>query len=92
MEPTRRPPSPARLLPRGLRVVHLTADPERLTLHAEPEAGYARCPLCASCSERVHSRYARTVSDLPWRGIAVKVEVRARRFFCDRGRCERRVF
>ena len=73
-------------------MVHLTADPERLTLHAEPEAGCARCPLCGARSERVHSRYARTVFDLPWRGIAVKVEVRARRFFCDRKRCERRVF
>ena len=58
-------PSFACLLPKGLRVLHLSAGRENLTLLAEPEARYARCPLCDRTSGRVHSRYARTVSDLP---------------------------
>lgn len=81
-----------RLLPAGLRIVNLTADREGLVLLAEPEAGHAHCPLCGLRSARVHSRYARTVSDLPCRGIAVRLEVRTRRLFCDRQRCERRIF
>ena len=63
-----------------------------MVLRAESDAGSARCPLCGSSSKRVHSRYARTVSDLPWRGIAATLEIRVRRFFCDRRGCERRIF
>jgi hypothetical protein len=83
---------PAHLLPIGLRVLGWTAGHAELRLLAEPERVPARCPLCGSPSGRVHSRYVRTVSDLPWRGIAVTLEVRARRFFCDHGGCERRIF
>lgn len=82
----------SRLLPEGLRVAHLAADREGLVLLAEAEAGSARCPLCGSCSRRTHSRYARTIHDLPWRGVALRMEVRARRFFCDEDSCERRIF
>jgi transposase len=32
------------------------------------------------------------LSDLPWLGIAVRLEVRARRFFCDESSCERAIF
>jgi transposase len=76
---------PARLLPIGLRVLCWTAGHAELRLLAEPATVSARCPLSGSPSGRVPSRYVRTVSDLPWRGIAVTLEVRARRFFCDHG-------
>ena len=85
-------PSFVRLLPKGIRVLHLEADGETLVLLAEPATDSAPCPLCGLRSRRVHSRYARAVSDLPWRGIAVTLELRVRRFFCDRGGCERRIF
>jgi hypothetical protein len=88
----RQPPSSARLLPTGFRIEHMRSDRGGLTLLAEPEARSARCPICGSRSERVHSRYTRTASDLPWRGIAVRLVVRARRFFCDRAECGRRIF
>jgi transposase len=63
-----------------------------LLVHAEADSGVARCPACGSPSGRVHSRYARTVSDLPWRGMAVTLRLRARRFFCDEPSCGRRIF
>lgn len=80
MAPTRHP-SETRLLPTGFRVAHITVSQEGLILVSEPEADSVRCPLCNSSSERVHSRYSRTVSDLPWRGIIVTVKIRARKFF-----------
>ncbi len=73
-------------------MLHLSADREAIALLTEPEAGSARCPLCGRSSKRVHSRYSRTLSDLPWLGIAVRLEVRARRFFCDESSCERAIF
>ena len=81
-----------RLQPTGFRVAHITADQEGLTLISEPEASFVCCPLCGFRSERVHSRYSRTVSDLPWRGINVTVKIRARKFFCNDGSCERKIF
>jgi transposase len=32
------------------------------------------------------------VSDLPWHGISVELEVKARRFFCEESSCERKIF
>jgi transposase len=40
----------------------------------------------------MHSSYTRTTSDLPWRSIAVTLNVRARRVFCDAPGCERTIF
>ena len=83
-----------RLVPEGLEVDGLVAGTEggRVAVRARTTAARARCPECGAPSSRVRSRYTRTVADLPWRGIAVTLEVRARRFFCDREGCERRIF
>src|SRR3954466_13593084 len=52
----------------------------------------ACCPLCGRRSKRVHSRYERTLTDLPWGTYAVTVRLRVRRLFCRNARCERRIF
>src|SRR6185312_15231502 len=52
----------------------------------------ATCPLCRRLSERVHSRYVRELADLPWRGVAVRLRLWVRRFFCDTADCRRRIF
>ncbi|MDP9475294.1 MAG: ISL3 family transposase [Actinomycetota bacterium] len=80
------------LLPKGLHFESLGIETGRVSICVSSGAGRSRCPICGSGSSRVHSRYSRTVSDLPWHGISVALEVRARRFFCDEGSCERRIF
>jgi len=50
------------------------------------------CPVCGVCSGRVHSRYQRTLADLPWQGLAVHLQLETRRFFCAAAACARRVF
>lgn len=52
----------------------------------------AECPLCHRGSERIHSRYMRTVADLPWMGCAVHLELHVRRFFCFNPECARQIF
>ncbi len=52
----------------------------------------ATCPCCGRLSERVHSRYRRTLLDLPWQGNAVRIVLSVRKFFCDNRDCARRVF
>src|SRR3954464_4677697 len=61
-----------------------------LTLQARRVTG--RCPLCGRRSKRVHSRYERTLADLPWGAYAVTVRLRVRRLFCRNSSCERRIF
>jgi transposase len=52
----------------------------------------ARCPLCGRRSKRLHSRYERTLADLPWSAYAVTIRLRVRRLFCRNTRCARRIF
>ena len=80
------------LTPRGLQLEGLNIEAGKVTIFANSRESRARCPVCASGSSRVHTRYLRTVSDLPWHGICVKLEVHARRFFCDEPSCGRRIF
>ncbi|TDH60256.1 transposase family protein [Dankookia rubra] len=39
---------------------------------------------------RVHSRYDRTLGDLPWQGRPVSLRIRVRRFLCLSPACFRR--
>ena len=50
------------------------------------------CPLCGHLAHRVHSRYHRTIADLPSQGMAVRLDLRTRRFCCDEPTCPRRIF
>ena len=61
-----------------------------MTLRARQRT--ARCPLCHQRSRRVHSRYERTLADLPWGASAVTIRLQIRRLFCDAPHCTRRIF
>jgi transposase len=52
----------------------------------------ARCPSCSRPSGRIHSRYQRTLADLPWADFQVRLEVRVHKFFCSHPACHRRIF
>jgi transposase len=53
---------------------------DRITIIAQPAAASARCPGCDQPSSRVHSRYTRTLADLPVAGRQAVIEVGVRRF------------
>ena len=50
------------------------------------------CPVCAACTPRVHSRYPRTLADLPWGTARVRWQLRVRKFVCTNAQCSRRIF
>ena len=70
---------------------HEPAQPT-ITLILRSRQRTRRCPLCCRRASRVHSRYERTLADLPWGEHAVVLRLRVRRLFCDNARCERRIF
>jgi zinc-finger of transposase IS204/IS1001/IS1096/IS1165 len=78
--------------PDRLDVLSLTADQGTIILTARTGGDTARCPVCGRTSSRVHSRYRRTLADLPWQETPARLMLWSRRFFCDTPGCPRRIF
>ena len=51
-----------------------------------------RCPVCDHLATRSHSHYSRTLADLPWAQIPVRLHLQVRKLFCDTPPCPRRIF
>lgn len=85
---------PATLLadPTAIRLEKIIPSHSSLTLVARATPAQAECPRCHRPSTRVHSYYTRKVADLPWHGVAVRLDLRARRFRCKNSLCTKRVF
>lgn len=75
----------------SLAVQDIQVD-ETLTvmLHSTESAG--TCSGCGSPSTHIHSRYYRTLSDLPMSGRRVRLRVQVRRFFCPNLACPLKTF
>jgi transposase len=52
----------------------------------------AICPDCLQPTLRVHGRYWRTLSDLPWAATPVQLRLQVRRFWCETSSCQRQTF
>ena len=63
-----------------------------ITLVVKTSGRQAACPRCQRTSSRVHSRYTRRVADLPWHGVAVRLELHTRRFRCRNSLCAQAIF
>lgn len=88
MQPSAQP----ELVHKGLKLEQLVANRDRVNIYLSSTAPCASCSVCGRHSGRVHSRYERTVADLPCHGVPVTLHVGVRRFFCDNLRCERAIF
>ena len=78
--------------PELLSLISVSTDAQSITITARTSSCNARCPMCGRKSSKVHSRYTRTVADLPWQNIPVTVSLHVRRFFCEEGSCGRAIF
>jgi hypothetical protein len=76
----------------GFSIEQITLADGEITVLAQSHTTRACCPVCASLSLRVHSRYERTLADLPWSGRTVRLVVQVRRFFCQQPTCPRKTF
>jgi transposase len=77
---------------KSLRIEQITIGPQGVTLSIAVQRRSARCPLCGSRSRRVHSRYHRTLADLPISGRRAVLIVLVRRFRCLIPTCPRQIF
>lgn len=85
---------PATLLadPTAIRLEKIIQHHSSLTLVVRTTRVGAECPRCHRPSTRAHSYYLRRVADLPWHGVAVRLELRTRRFRCTNSLCTKRIF
>lgn len=80
-------PSPLELHLDGFEV-----EAHSITIRITAKRAVARCPSCGEFSDRIHSRYTRTLSDLPWHGVPVRLCLHTRRFFCRTSTCAQTIF
>jgi transposase len=78
--------------PAHVHLLHLAAETTIITATVRTTAASACCPLCGHASTRVHSHYTRRLADLPWQGLALKLVLHTRKFFCDNPACARQIF
>ncbi len=70
----------------------VSREKETLLLHVRSSQAEGTCPGCHQISRRVHSRYTRTLADLPCQAQMVRLHLQVRRFFCDEATCPRKTF
>ena len=69
-----------------------TSNADSITIVARALQKISCCPVFSEPSNSLHSNYVRRVADLPWHSIAVRLELKARKFPCRNELCRRRVF
>ncbi len=79
-------------LPSELRIEALDAEASTLVVTLSTTTNQAPCTLCQTLAWRVHSRYVRTLADLPWSGQTVILRWQVRKWFCPNPSCTRKIF
>ncbi len=68
-------------IPQQLHVGALVFEQGGVTILASPQEAHPRCPECGYPARRVHSRYSRTIADLPWGGVPAYFRVHIRKLY-----------
>src|SRR6266571_4989671 len=76
----------------NVRVDQLVFTPGELTLLVTSTQSEGRCPVCEKATRRIHSRYWRTLEDLPWGDSRLHLRVHVLRFFCPTPSCPLKIF
>lgn len=76
----------------ALQLEGIAIAPDQITATLRATRTGAPCPLCGGLSRRIHSHYPRTLTDLPWGALRVRLDLTVRKFFCDDPACGRRIF
>src|SRR5215510_9012279 len=78
--------------PNLLKIEKISFCSNEVRLVVKTRLPKATCPSCGWRSDKAHSRYQRHLADLPWEGVAVKLVLSVRKFFCLNPDCRRRIF
>ena len=76
----------------GLAACHVDTAAAQITLAVRSAQTSVPWPLCTTPARRIHSRYERTLADLPWADYRVRIQLRVRKWFCRNRHCPRHIF
>ncbi|QEG17286.1 ISL3 family transposase [Gimesia maris] len=76
----------------GLKIQRMVQDENRFQIYLRAVNSRACCPECQKESDRVHSRYTRSPSDLPCFSQKTQLILQVRRFVCINQTCKRKIF
>jgi len=66
-------------VPVAVRLEKIVSANNALVLIIKTRKCHAEYPRCSFVSTRIHNRYTHRVADLPWHGVALSLELHARR-------------
>lgn len=77
-----------------LRLEHeeIDTDGHHITVNVSSIQTSVQCPVCENPTTRIHSRYERTLADLPCVNYSLTLVLQVCKFFCDNTDCIRRIF
>ena len=78
--------------PEAIRILSFISNPNSITILAQSSKPFGICPICQTISSRLHSRYVRQITDLPWHGVSIRILLSTRKFRCRNEICRRKVF
>lgn len=70
----------------------LDSTQHQLTLSVSSRQMIAYCPVCHQPAHRIHSRYVRTLRDLPCVNYCLTILLEVCKFFCLNQECQRKIF
>jgi transposase len=79
-------------LPEGMQIEQMQASENEVRVVVIATHPTSCCPLCRQPSCSIHSRYQRTVRDVPCGGRRIQLLLTVRKFFCRNRLCERKIF
>ncbi|WP_094515343.1 ISL3 family transposase [Brucella lupini] len=80
------------LVPAELSVEAVHHGHDAIVVAVYGQSADCRCPECGTVSRRVHSRYPRSIGDLPCSGRRIELHLTVRRFVCTAAHCRRKIF
>ncbi len=78
--------------PAAISLSCFVSEPKSITIVVKAVQPKPCCPRCREPSASLHSHYTRTVADLPWHGVAIKLQLHTRKFRCHTELCTQKVF
>lgn len=78
--------------PASIRILSFVSNQDSITILAQSSKPFGICPICQSISSGLHSNYVRQISDLPWHGVPIRIQLNTRKFRCRNELCRRKVF
>ena len=79
-------------LPIGWNILSYDQCDNKIILNVQATSSACACPVCHNTASRIHSRYARTLSDLPCMEYSLHLKIQVRRFRCLHAECPQKIF